>query len=119
MPTHGQNVKLPTISGQSVDWLFKLRYEVDVVDGGGNGFVFEAQSGSDIWTLDMLHLAGTDLILNKNYPSDTEVGLTTIDHVHFTLGENIKDNMHPGSATTATDCDPGWQPSDFMCPPSP
>ncbi len=116
VPTNGQEVKLPTVNRQPVNWLYKLRYEVAAVDGGGSGFVFEAQSGPDTWTLDMLHLAGTDLVLNKTYPSDTKVGKTAIDHVHFTLGKGIKDNMHPGPATTVTDCDPGWIPSDFMCP---
>lgn len=115
VPTNGQDVKLPMINNQSVNWLLKLNYQVAPVDGGGNGYVFEAQTSSGVWTLDILHLAGTGLELNKNYPSDTKVGKSNIDHVHFTLGKDIKDNMNPGPATTATDCDPGWLPSDFMC----
>lgn len=121
VPTRGQDVILPTIDGQSVRWKFKNAYSIDLIDGGGSGFTFEtvpdpnASPGTDVWTFDMLHMATTGLNLNGIYPSGTAVGKTAINHVHFTLGKNIKDNMHPGKNSTVTDCDPGWLASDSMC----
>ena len=121
VPTHGQDVVLPNIDGQPVNWKFINFYSIDLVDGGGAGFTFEARTTttgqplSHVWTLDMLHMATTGLNLNGTYPTNTHVGQTLIDHVHFTIGKDIRDNMHPGSRTTVTDCDPGWLASDFAC----
>lgn len=117
VPTNGQSVVLPTINGQSVNWtLVTGPYSVDSGEGGGFGYTFQAIAGADIWYLDMLHLNQSALksVLagGESYPSGTPVATTVIDHVHMTIGKNLSSVPIAGSAT---DCDPNWLPSDFMC----
>lgn len=113
VPTNGQSVVLPTINNQFVQWkLIVGPYSVDSGEGGGVGYTFQASQGSDTYYLDMLHLNQTSLVGGTEYPSGTPVATTVIDHVHMTIGKNLKASPVAG---TATDCDPNWIPSDFMC----
>ncbi|MBI3485837.1 N-acetylmuramoyl-L-alanine amidase [Candidatus Daviesbacteria bacterium] len=116
VPTNGQNVILPPINGSPTTWKLIVKdYNIDLGDGGGLGDTFQSQVGTDTWTLDMLHMNPTSLESGKQYLSGTPVGTVVKDHVHMTMGKNLNpaNPLVPGSQPT--DCDPGWQPSDFMC----
>ena len=111
--TGGKNVQLPKIEGQQVEWkLITKNYLIFGGEGGGVGNTFEAESGTDKWYLDVLHLENTQLTLGQKYPSDTPIAKSVISHAHMTIGKNLQRSPTAGSAT---DCDPGWLPSDFMC----
>ena len=113
VPTNGKDVILPKIGGQDASWQFVLQYKDDTGQPG-NGYTFEAQVGTEVWTLDTFHMGSTNLKIYNSYPSGTAIGPTVIDHVHMTMGVNIKTLAGLGRDPN-TDCDPGWQPSDFMC----
>lgn len=114
--TNGNSVVLPTIEGQSVEWKLTTKdYPVSGGEGGGIGETFEATVGINTWYLDMLHLNPTSLSSGSTYPSGTSIGTTVIDHVHMTIGKNLRG---PVVAGTGSDCDSGWLPSDFMCLPT-
>lgn len=111
--TRGQNAVLPQINNQSVDWRLVVGpYSVDSNEGGGFGYTFQATRGNDKWYLDMLHLNRTNLTTGVDYSSGTAVANSAITHVHMTIGKNLSNSPVAG---TATDCDPNWLPSDFMC----
>ncbi len=112
---NGSDVVLPTIGNQGVNWKFLQIFPVSDGEGGGSGYVFVATDGSNTWDLQLLHMGPTGLSADGTtiYPSGTVVGKTVIDHVHTTIGENIKNPLNSGSTTT--DCDLGWLASDFMC----
>lgn len=113
VPTNGQDVVLPKINGQDVQWTMVIApYTVDSGEGGGVGYTFKATLGSDIWYLDILHLQPSTLRMGENYVSGTPVAKTVISHVHMTIGKNLSSSPVAG---TSTDCDSGWIPSDFMC----
>jgi hypothetical protein len=111
--SNGQAVILPQIAGHDVSWkLITNAYPVEGGEGGGAGYTFQAVVGSDKWYLDMLHLGNAGLISGKEYPSGTKISAPVIDHLHMTIGKNIKE---PVSAGSDSDCDSGWLPSDFVC----
>lgn len=112
--TNGQNVILPTIQGQQVRWKLILKaYPISAGEGGGWGHIFETILGTDKWYLDMLHLEQTGLIQGEEYPSGTPVAKSVLPWVHTTIGKNVVNPTSP--ASYATDCDPGWQATDFIC----
>lgn len=125
--TVGREVRLPTISNQTVDWKFiqvlcagSGQYpNCSSFRGGTGGLqVFEGTvSGStDKWALQFVHMEiPHSLELNKSYPSRTLVGRTDIGVVHISIGKDIGNPLGSGSATT--DCDLGWIAADFMCKP--
>src|SRR3989344_8907143 len=110
--TEGGNVFLPQIGGKDVSWRLNLQYSVAPSDGGGNGYVFETDANGVKWHIDFVHMAGAPVQVNQSYPSGTNLGTTYIGHVHFTVGRNLANSPVP---TTATDCDPNWLVSDFVC----
>lgn len=113
VPTNGKHVQLPTINNERVNWTLILDpYKVDSEEGGGYGYTFLASQGGDSYYLDMLHLNTSSMYKGVGYPSGDPVATTAIGHVHMTIGKNLKTSPVAGSAT---DCDPGWLPSDFMC----
>lgn len=114
--TGGKDAVLPMIEGKTVEWtLLTKNYSVEGGEGGGVGNTFKASVGSDNWYLDILHLNSTSLQQGQSYPSGTAIGKSVISHAHATIGKNLKE---PVAAGSASDCDPGWLPSDFMCDPS-
>ncbi len=114
--TGGQDVILPMINGQSVNWKLTTKgFSVGAGEGGGLGHTFEAKVGSDTWYLDMLHLQQTSIGAGESRPSGTAVAKSVIAHVHAAIGKGFARQPISGSAT---DCDPGWMPSDFMCDPN-
>ncbi len=113
--TEGGNVFLPQIGGKDVNWRLNLQYSVAPSDGGGNGYVFETDANGVKWHIDFVHMAGAPVQVGQAYPSGTNLGTTYIGHVHFTIGRNLANSPVPG---TATDCDPNWLVSDFVCDPN-
>jgi hypothetical protein len=111
----GKSVLLPTVQNSSVAWKFIQTFPIDPGEGGGSAFEFEAITENDKWYLQFVHMQSTTLLEGKTYPSGTVVGKTIINHVHTTIGKNIKDPLNSGSSST--DCDSGWLASDFMCSP--
>ena len=112
----GTQAVLPQINGQNVSWALTSSYSVDKEEGGGLGKTFEAVVNGEKWTFDTLHLeATTNLTVGGVYPSGTPIGRYVVDHLHATVGKNLKQSASAGSAT---DCDPNWLPSDFMCDPN-
>lgn len=113
--TDGGDVFLPQIGGQNVNWKLNLAYPIAPGDGGGNGYVFETEAGGTRWHMDFVHMAGAPVEVGQTYPSGTNLGKVHQTHVHFTVGRNLANSPVPG---TATDCDPGWLVSDFVCDPN-
>lgn len=113
----GKGVRLPIISGQPVIWRLVIGgtdYPISGGEGGGYGYIFETTFGGDRWYIDFVHMTlNPSIRYGTNYLSETSIGTPVIGHVHTTIGKNIANPRNPGS--TATDCDPGWIPSDFMC----
>lgn len=113
VPTLGTDVVMPTINGQNVTWrLIVGPYSIDNSEGGGSGYTFETSLGPDKWYLDMLHLGPLAPTVGLEYTSGMPVAKSIGGHVHLTIGKNL--NQTP-LAGTATDCDPNWLPSDFVC----
>lgn len=110
--TNGGDVFLPQIGGKDVNWRLNLNYTVSASDGGGNGYVFEAEVNGTKWFMDFVHLSGAPVERGQTYPSGTNLGKISEDHVHFTIGKNLANSPVAG---TETDCDPNWLPSDFAC----
>lgn len=108
-----KNIYLPTISGEKVIWEYIQRFSVNQSEGGGSGYVFKAQKGSDHWYLQLLHMGETSLSPNTQYPSNTFIGPYYTDHVHITTGKNIKNPLSSG--TQNTNCDEGWMPAENIC----
>ncbi len=109
---------LPELNGQKVTWKFLYKGYDD--NFGGTGNTFMAKSGDDYWVLDVLHLGVSSLQEGAEYPSGTTIGKAVLNHVHATIGKNLKGGKEltkadvvPGSV--GWDCDTGWQSSDFMC----
>jgi len=114
VPTQGKQVILPYLPGQSTQWkLITGPYSIDDSEGGGYGYTFEATAESNKWYLDLLHMnLSKNLSLGNQYPPETAIGTTAADHVHMIIGKNLSKKPVAGSAT---DCDPNWLASDFMC----
>ena len=113
--TNGGDVYLPQINSQNVNWTTISDYSVAAADGGGFGYTFQTNVGSDTWYIDFLHMAGANVKIGSILPSGTSIGKVVAAHVHFTVGKNLNGTPAAGSPS---DCDPNWMPSDFVCDPS-
>jgi beta-lactamase class A len=108
----GEYAILPTINGQILSWKYLQTYP----DGlGGLGHVFRATDSTGTnWDLQLLHQQAVTFTIGQSYPSGTQASLTDskFDHVHVTIGKNIK--LPEGNCTHSTDpnvcnlTDPGW-----------
>lgn len=127
VPTNGQQVFLPQINGQTVLWQLKQIYPVDSEEGGGNGNLFQAQIGSDTWTLDILHLGTSNqVVTGGQYSSGTAIGYAynklndkgevIDDHIHFSIGKNINEPISLiNSPPSGFVCSKNWIPADSLC----
>lgn len=114
VPTNGKYVQLPTLNGEKVQWTLMAKpYEVTEEDGGGYGYTFATSQDGNNYYLDMLHLNASSMQAGMGYNAGDPIATAFKDHVHMTIGKNIKSTESPGSKSL--DCDPGWLPSDFMC----
>lgn len=93
----GEKVYLPTIDGQSVQWIYSpaLGYGVAEKDGGGNAHVFIAHIGKDRWILHLVHMDPPPVLPppdgRSNYQSGdavTTVAPTKYTHLHINIGKN-------------------------------
>lgn len=116
---NGSDVLLPTIKGQIVQWIYITAFTISpndceekASDGGcGAGLVFQANSGSDTWTLHLLHMGAVNVQIGSSYPSGSPVGKTAIGHVHISIGNNVPGDpalVPVGSWDTRS----GWIPAD-------
>ncbi|MCL4417377.1 MAG: hypothetical protein M1365_11885, partial [Actinobacteria bacterium] len=93
----GENVYLPTINGQSVDWTYQpsASYPIAPGDGGGYGHVFTSHLNGDIWTIHLIHTNPPPIysppqgrIYYKSGDAVTKIASTSYTHLHINIGKN-------------------------------
>ena len=121
--TQNQQLIFPTISGQKVNWTYLSQFPLNKAgdcEGGfsncGVGMIFQANLGSDSWTMHLLHIdpATTKFRPAEFYQSGTVIGKTVSNlFLHVNMGVNISNPANP--PVGSNDFDAGWIAADFMC----